>query len=141
MKIKMCLKRYHDGDIACSAVYRIPKKLETNRLPVSQRYKRHDKRYTRYEKQLPGNRVQIDVKFIEPISLPEQTPAAAPVTATLPTRRRRAKYYHTPGSIRAPTTPSLRPTAVPVLPVPRRAPLRGHRKPPRPPAALGEDLD
>lgn len=38
-----------------------------NRLPASQRYKRHDKRYTRHEKQLPGNRVQIDVKFIEPI--------------------------------------------------------------------------
>ncbi|SED92699.1 helix-turn-helix domain-containing protein [Streptomyces sp. TLI_105] len=93
MKIKMYLKRYHDIDIACSAVYRILKKLGMNRLPASQRYQRHDKRYTRYEKQLPGNRVQIDVKFIEPIGLPEQTAAAAPVTGTLPKRRRRAKYY------------------------------------------------
>ncbi|MFJ5829524.1 helix-turn-helix domain-containing protein [Streptomyces sp. NPDC093089] len=91
MKIKMCLKRYHDIDIACSAVYRILKKLGMNRLPAAQRYQRHDKRYTRYEKQLPGNRVQIDVKFIEPIGLPEQTAAATPVTGTLPKRRRRAK--------------------------------------------------
>ncbi|KMO93788.1 IS481 family transposase [Streptomyces roseus] len=93
MKIKMYLKRYHDIDIACSAVYRILKKLGMNRLPASQRYTRHDKRYTRYEKQQPGNRVQIDVKFIEPIVLPKHTPAAVPVTATLPKRRRRAKYY------------------------------------------------
>lgn len=48
MKIKMYLKRYHDIDITCSAVYRILKKLGMNRLPASQRYKRHDKRYTRY---------------------------------------------------------------------------------------------
>ncbi|WSW00664.1 leucine zipper domain-containing protein [Streptomyces sp. NBC_01006] len=47
MKIKMYLKRYHDIDIACSAVYRILKKLGMNRLPASQRYQRHDKRYTR----------------------------------------------------------------------------------------------
>lgn len=39
-----------------------------SRLPTSQRYKRHDKRWKRYEKQLPGHRVQIDVKFIEPIA-------------------------------------------------------------------------
>ena len=39
-----------------------------NRLPASQRYKRHDRRWKRYEKQLPGHRVQIDVKFIEPIA-------------------------------------------------------------------------
>ncbi|MFE3584609.1 hypothetical protein ACFXOJ_35570 [Streptomyces vinaceus] len=93
MNIKMHLKRYHDIDIACSAVYRIGKKVGMNRLPASQRYKRHDKRYTRYEKQQPGNQVQIDVEFIESIGLAEQTSAAAPVTRTLPKRRRRAKYY------------------------------------------------
>ncbi|WP_260463030.1 hypothetical protein [Streptomyces sp. TRM72054] len=38
------------------------------RLPASQRYKRHDRRWKRYEKQLPGHRVQIDVKFIEPLA-------------------------------------------------------------------------
>lgn len=44
------------------------KRLDMNRLPASQRYKRHDKRWKRYEKQLPGHRVQIDAKFIEPIA-------------------------------------------------------------------------
>jgi hypothetical protein len=43
------------------------KRLEMNRLPASQKHKAHDKRWKRYEKQLPGHRVQIDVKFIEPI--------------------------------------------------------------------------
>lgn len=45
LKIQMYLKRYHDIDIACSAVYRILKRLGLNRLPASQRYQRHDKRY------------------------------------------------------------------------------------------------
>ncbi|MFD9688956.1 IS481 family transposase [Kitasatospora sp. NPDC059088] len=95
MKIQMYLKRYHDIDIACSAVYRILKRLGLNRLPASQRYKRHDQRHTRYEKQLPGNRVQIDVKFIEPIGVPTQTasPEPVPVTGKAPKVRRRAKYY------------------------------------------------
>lgn len=35
MKIKMYLKRYHDIDIASSAVYRILKRLGMNRLPAS----------------------------------------------------------------------------------------------------------
>ncbi len=39
-----------------------------NRLPASQRYKRHTGRWKRYEKQRPGHYVQIDVKFIEPIA-------------------------------------------------------------------------
>ncbi|MFG2919878.1 IS481 family transposase [Kitasatospora sp. NPDC048298] len=93
MKIQMYLKRYHDIDIACSAVYRILKRLGLNRLPSSQRYKRHDKRHTRYEKQLPGNRVQIDVKFIEPIGVPVQAAPQSPVTGEAPKIRRRAKYY------------------------------------------------
>lgn len=38
------------------------------RLPASQRYKRHDRRWKQYEKQLPGHRMQIDVKFIEPLA-------------------------------------------------------------------------
>ncbi|KPI07695.1 Integrase catalytic region [Actinobacteria bacterium OV450] len=91
MKIKMYLKRYHDIDITCSAVYRILKRQGLNRLPASQRYKRHDRRHTRYEKQLPGNRVQIDVKFIEPIGAPAKT--SSPVLGEAPRSRRRAKYY------------------------------------------------
>ena len=66
----MYLMRYHDIDIACSAVYRILKNLGMNRLPASQRYKPREKRWKRYEKQLPGNRVPIDVKFIDPAGTP-----------------------------------------------------------------------
>src|ERR1700726_4276964 len=39
-----------------------------NRLPASQRYKRHKDRWKRYEKALPGHRIQIDVKFVTPMS-------------------------------------------------------------------------
>ncbi|MFC6087612.1 IS481 family transposase, partial [Sphaerisporangium aureirubrum] len=67
-KIAMYLARYHDVTISRSGVWRILKRLDMGRLPASQRYKRHDKRWKRYEKQLPGYRVQIDVKFIEPIA-------------------------------------------------------------------------
>jgi len=59
----------------------ILKRLDMNRLPPSQRYKRHDRRWKRYEEQLPGNRLQVDVKFIEPIG-------GAPQEA-LPVRRHR----------------------------------------------------
>ena len=67
-KISMYLKRYHDvDDQPAPGVWRILKRLDMNRLPASQRYKRHDRRWKRYEKQLPGHRVQVDVKFIEPL--------------------------------------------------------------------------
>jgi len=66
-KIQMYLARYHEITISTSGVWRILKRLDLNRLPASQRYKRHDRRWKRYEKQLPGHQVQIDVKFIEPI--------------------------------------------------------------------------
>lgn len=68
LKISMYLKRYHDIDIGHSGVWRILKRLDMNRLPASQRYKRHNQRWKRYEKQQPGHRVQVDVKFIEPIA-------------------------------------------------------------------------
>jgi transposase InsO family protein len=66
-KIAMYLKRYHDIQISHSGVWRILKRLELNRLPASQRHKRHDRRWKRYEKPLPGHRVQLDVKFIAPL--------------------------------------------------------------------------
>jgi transposase InsO family protein len=66
-KIAMYLKRYHDIQISHSGVWRILKRLELNRLPASQRHKRHDRRWQRYEKPLPGHRVQVDVKFIAPL--------------------------------------------------------------------------
>ena len=66
-KIAMYLARYHDISISQSGVWRILKRLDLNRLPASQRYKRHDRRWRRYEKPLPGHRVQLDVKFIAPL--------------------------------------------------------------------------
>jgi transposase InsO family protein len=66
-KIQMYLKRYHDVDVSVSGIWRILKKLNMNRLPSSQRYKRLDRRWQRYEKQQPGHRVQIDVKFVSPL--------------------------------------------------------------------------
>jgi transposase len=67
-KIAMYLKRYHDIQISHSGVWQVLKRLDLNRLPASQRSKRHDRRWKRYEKPLPGHRVQIDVKFIAPLS-------------------------------------------------------------------------
>lgn len=64
----MYLKRYHDVTISPSGVWRILKRLGMNRLPSSQRYKRHAERWKRYEKPQPGHRVQVDVKFIAPIA-------------------------------------------------------------------------
>ena len=66
-KISMYLHRYHDICISKSGVWRILKKLEMNRLPTNQRYKRHATRWRRYEKPLPGHRVQVDVKFLDRI--------------------------------------------------------------------------
>ncbi|HEX3198121.1 MAG TPA: hypothetical protein VHR39_11275, partial [Propionibacteriaceae bacterium] len=48
-------------------VWRILKRLGMNRLPASQRYRRHNLRWKRYEKQRPGHQLQVDVKFIEPL--------------------------------------------------------------------------
>jgi transposase len=58
--IAMYLKRYHDVSISQSGVWRILKRSDMSRLPASQRYKRLDKRWQRYEKQLPGHRVRPD---------------------------------------------------------------------------------
>ena len=66
-KIAMYLARYHDIEISTSGVWRILKRVGMNRLPASQRHKRYEKRWQRYEKPLPGHQVQIDVKFIEPL--------------------------------------------------------------------------
>jgi transposase InsO family protein len=79
-KIAMYLKRYHDIQISDSGVWRILKRLGMNRLPASQRYKSRDRRWKRYEKQLPGHHVQIDVKFIAPIA-PPAVAGASPVAA------------------------------------------------------------
>ena len=66
-KIAMYLKRYHDIELSPSGIWRILKRLDMSRLPSSQRYRRHQDRWKRYEKPEPGHRVQVDVKFISPL--------------------------------------------------------------------------
>jgi transposase len=63
-KIAIYLKRYHDIEISASGVWRILKRVDLSRLPTYQRYQRHDRKWKRYEKPLPGHAVQVDVKFI-----------------------------------------------------------------------------
>lgn len=66
-RIKVYLERYHDIRLSKSGIWRILKRLKMNLLPSSQRYKRHADRWKRYEKPQPGNRIQVDVKFLERI--------------------------------------------------------------------------
>jgi len=66
-KIMVYLERYHDIHISSSGIWRILHKLQMSRLPVNQRYKRHKERWKRYEKPMPGHRIQVDVKFLERI--------------------------------------------------------------------------
>ncbi|WP_279537776.1 helix-turn-helix domain-containing protein [Amycolatopsis acidicola] len=78
--IEVYLKRYHDVTISKSGVWHILDRLDMSRLPASQRYKRHDRRWKRYEKQRPGHHVQIDVKFVEPLpGSGKHKPGATPV--------------------------------------------------------------
>jgi len=53
-KIKVYLERYHDIHVSSSGIWRILKKLQMNRLPINQQYKRHQERWKRYEKPQPG---------------------------------------------------------------------------------------
>jgi hypothetical protein len=98
-KIAMYLGRYHDVTISVSGVWRILKRLGLNRLPASQRYRRHNLRWKRYEKQRPGHQLQLDVKFIEPLA-PDR-----PEAEVLPVHRDR-RLHPAPG---APGLPPLRP--------------------------------
>ncbi len=66
-RIKAYLERYHDIRLSKSGIWRILKRLQLNLLPSSQRYKKHVDRWKRYEKPQPGNRIQVDVKFLERI--------------------------------------------------------------------------
>ena len=61
------LKRFHQLSLAVSSVHRILVRHGMNRLPGSQKYRSHAKRWQRYEKPQPGHRLQMDVKFLERI--------------------------------------------------------------------------
>lgn len=67
-RISNYLERYHKIEIAQSSVHRILQRHNLSRLPSSHRkYERGTHKWKRYEKQQPGHRVQVDVKFLERI--------------------------------------------------------------------------
>jgi len=63
LRISWYLKRYHDIKVSASGVWYVLKRNGLNKLPQNQR-KRSMVQFKRYEKQVPGHRVQVDVKFL-----------------------------------------------------------------------------
>lgn len=61
-RITFYLKRYHDITVSGSGVYRALKRHGYNRLPRNA--KRRTVQTVRYEKQVPGHHIQVDVKFL-----------------------------------------------------------------------------
>lgn len=66
-KIADYLQRFHQVAVARSSVHRILGRHGMHRLPANQKHQRHRTRWQRYEKPLPGHRLQLDVKFLERI--------------------------------------------------------------------------
>ncbi|MEO0924094.1 MAG: IS481 family transposase [Pseudomonadota bacterium] len=62
-RIAWSLERYFDMRVSASGVYQVLKRHGLNVLPKDKRT-RAMKTFKRYEKQVPGHRVQIDVKFL-----------------------------------------------------------------------------
>lgn len=63
-RITLYIKRYHDIDISESSVYRILVRNRMNRLPRNTKRRSPGPQFKRYEKQVPGHHVQVDVKFL-----------------------------------------------------------------------------
>lgn len=63
LRISWYLKRYHDISVSASGIWYVLKRNGLNKLPQNQR-KRSMEQFKRYEKQVPGHRIQIDVKFL-----------------------------------------------------------------------------
>ncbi len=63
-KIAWYLLRYHDIKVSPGGVRQVLLRNQLNRLPQNQR-KRSVKEFKRYEKKVPGHRIQIDVKFLD----------------------------------------------------------------------------
>ena len=62
IRIVWYLARYHEINISDAGVYRILKRNGLNRLPRGTRMRKlHTKRY---QKQVPGHHIQVDVKFL-----------------------------------------------------------------------------
>ena len=66
-KIGDYLRRFHRISLATATVHRILQRHGMARLPANQKHRQHTKRWKRYEKQQPGHRLQMDVKFLERI--------------------------------------------------------------------------
>jgi transposase InsO family protein len=67
-RISDYLKRYHRIQIAHSTVHKLLQRHNLSRLPTNRRkYERQKHQWKRYEKQKPGHRIQVDVKFLERI--------------------------------------------------------------------------
>lgn len=64
LRISWYLKRYHGITVSPSAVRNVLIRHGLNRLPKNQRKRTIVSRYKRYEKQVPGHRIQVDVKFL-----------------------------------------------------------------------------
>ena len=62
-RISWYLKRYHGISISSGGVWNVPKRNQMNCLPRNTR-KRAVTTH-RYEKQVPGHHIQIDVKFLK----------------------------------------------------------------------------
>lgn len=61
-QIAWYLARYHEIKISPSGVYQVLLRNKLNRLPRNQR--KRSVATTRYEKQVPGHHIQVDVKFL-----------------------------------------------------------------------------
>ena len=62
IRIVLYLTRYHNIKISCSGVYRILKRIGVSRLPRGTKLRKvHTKPY---QKQIPGQQIQVDVKFL-----------------------------------------------------------------------------
>jgi len=62
LRISWYLKRYHGIKISGGGVYGVLKRHNLNRLPRNQ--KKKALKTVRYEKQVPGHHIQVDVKFL-----------------------------------------------------------------------------
>jgi len=63
-KIRWYLERYHGMTVSATGVRGVLLRHNLNRLPKHQR-KRSMPEFKRYEKQVPGHRIQVDVKFLK----------------------------------------------------------------------------
>jgi len=67
-RIMLYLKRYHSIEISESSVYRVLVRNKMSRLPRNTKKRSPGPHFKRYEKQVPGHHVQVDVKFLHFIS-------------------------------------------------------------------------